>query len=252
MKQSTIWITGAGKGIGRFLALELCARGHCVAVSARTEGDLSSLVDEASDLSGSVHPFVLDVTDSAAASAVTVRVEEALGPLDLVVLNAGTHSEVTADNFDLTEFRRVIETNVMGAANCLAALLPRMIARKGGRIALVASVAGYRGLPSAGAYSASKAGLIALAEALKPELEPAGVGMTLINPGFVDTPLTRRNTFPMPFLMAPDKAARIIADGLERGRFEIVFPWQMTVLMKFLGILPYWLFFAITRTMVRR
>lgn len=251
MAQSLIWITGAGKGIGRALALELSARGHIIAASARTEADLTSLVSEAAPSGGAIHAYPLDVTDLDAVAEVAGRIEHDLGLPDLAVLNAGTHAEVTASQFDLAAFRKVIETNVMGTANCLSVLLPGMIARKAGRVALVASVAGYRGLPSAGAYSASKAALIALGEALKPELEKAGIALSLINPGFVDTPLTRKNSFPMPFLMQPEKAARIIADGVNKRRFEIVFPWPMTILMKLLGILPYPLFFAITRQMVR-
>lgn len=250
MTKSTVWITGAGKGIGRALALEMSRRGHLVVASARTEADLLSLSEQAARHGGTIRHYCLDVTDAANVVQVSDAVTRDIGLPDLVVLNAGTHAEVTARNFDLAEFGRVIDTNIMGTANCLSALLPAMIARRAGRVAIVASVAGYRGLPTAAAYSASKAGLIALAEALKPELESAGVDMALINPGFVDTPLTRRNRFPMPFLMQADKAAVIMADGLEKGRFEIVFPWQMTLLMKFLGILPYPLFFAITRRMV--
>jgi short-subunit dehydrogenase len=251
MTPMTIWITGAGKGLGRALALELSARGHRIAASARTEDDLISLSREALAQGGVIMPYGLDVTDKQGVDLVMTQIVRDIGVPDLVVLNAGTHSEVTATNFDLAEFSRVIDTNIMGIANCLAVLLPAMIARKSGRIALMASVAGYRGLPTASAYSASKAAIIALAEALKPELEPHNVDLTLINPGFVDTPLTRRNTFPMPFLMEADRAAKIMADGLEAGKFEIVFPWQMKLLMKLLGVLPYPLFFAITRRLVR-
>lgn len=251
MTPMTIWITGAGKGLGRALALELSARGHRIAASARTEDDLVSLSRQALAQGGVIMPYGLDVTDKQGVDLVMTQIVRDIGLPDLVVLNAGTHSEVTATNFDLAEFSRVIDTNIMGIANCLAVLLPAMIARKSGRIALMASVAGYRGLPSASAYSASKAAIIALGEALKPELEPHNVDLTLINPGFVDTPLTRRNTFPMPFLMDADRAAKIMADGLEAKKFEIVFPWQMKLLMKLLGVLPYPLFFAITRRLVR-
>ena len=246
----TAWITGAGKGIGRALALALAARGMTVAASARTEADLTTLVAEAKG--GRIVPIVLDVTDEKAVQDAVARVESEAGPITLAILNAGTHSEVSAQNFDTVEFTRVVDTNLMGAVYCLGALLPVLRSRRAGRIAVVASVAGYRGLPTSGAYSASKAALIALTEALKPELESENVEMILINPGFVDTPLTRRNTFPMPFLIDTDKAVDAIIKGLERGRFEIVFPWQMTVLMKLLGSLPYGPFFAITRRMVRR
>jgi len=246
----TAWITGAGKGIGRALALALAARGMTVAASARTEADLTTLVAEAKG--GRIVPIVLDVTDEKAVQDAVARVESEAGPITLAILNAGTHSEVSAQNFDTVEFTRVVDTNLMGAVYCLGALLPVLRSRRAGRIAVVASVAGYRGLPTSGAYSASKAALIALTEALKPELESENVEMILINPGFVDTPLTRRNTFPMPFLIDTDKAVDAIIKGLERGKFEIVFPWQMTVLMKLLGSLPYGPFFAITRRMVRR
>lgn len=251
MTQRTAWITGAGKGIGRSLALALSTRGYVVAASARTEEDLASLVAEAAELGGTIRSYPLDVADEAVVVATVKAIEADLGDLDLAVLNAGTHAEVSALDFDMAKFRKVMDTNVLGTANCLAALLPPMTGRRRGRIAVMASVAGYRGLPTAAAYSASKAALIALCEALKPELEGSNVEMILVNPGFVDTPLTRKNKFPMPFLMEPEDAATSIVQGLERSKFEIVFPWQMSVLMKLLGILPYPLFFAITRRMVR-
>lgn len=247
----TAWITGAGTGIGRGLALALVARGMIVAASARTEADLRSLAAEAAG-PGRILPVPLDVTDETAVRAAVTRIEAEAGPITLAILNAGTNSEVTAEKFDTEKFAFVVDTNLMGAVYGLGALLPLLRRRRSGRIAIVASVAGYRGLPTAAAYAASKAGLIAMTEALKPELEADNVELTLINPGFVDTPLTRKNTFPMPFLIDNDEAVRAIMAGLERGRFEIVFPWQMTLLMKLLGALPYAPFFAITRRMVRR
>mgnify|MGYP000489330444 CR=1 FL=1 len=246
----TAWITGAGTGIGRGLALALAARGMTVAASARTEADLVSLAAEARP--GAILPVPLDVTDEAAVGAAVTRIEAEAGPITLAILNAGTNSEVSAQKFDTARFAHVVDTNLMGAVHCLGALLPLLRQRRAGRVAVVASVAGYRGLPTSSAYAASKAGLIAMTESLKPELEADHVELTLINPGFVDTPLTRKNTFPMPFLIDNDEAVRAIIGGLERGRFEIVFPWQMSLAMKILGSLPYGPFFAITRRMVRR
>ncbi len=246
----TAWITGAGTGIGRGLALALAARGMTVAASARTEADLVSLAAEARP--GSILPVPLDVTDEAAVQAAVARIEAEAGPITLAILNAGTNSEVSAQKFDTKSVAHVVDTNLMGAVHCLGALLPLLRQRRAGRVAVVASVAGYRGLPTSSAYAASKAGLIAMTESLKPELESDNVELTLINPGFVDTPLTRKNKFPMPFLIDTDEAVRAVIGGLERGRFEIVFPWQMTVAMKLLGSLPYGPFFAITRRMVRR
>jgi len=248
----TAWVTGAGKGIGRALALRLAKRGWTVAVSARTEADLQSLADEACGLPGKIHPFALDIVDPVATAATVSHIRDAIGPLDLAVLNAGTHRSVSAQGFDAAVVRSLVDVNLMGTVNCLAAILPSFIDRRSGRIAVVASVAGYRGLPTAAAYGATKAALINMCEALKPELDQCGVSLTLINPGFVDTPLTKKNDFPMPFMIPADVAADVIMRGLKSGRFEIVFPRRMAMAMKLLRMLPYAAVFPITRRMVRR
>jgi short-subunit dehydrogenase len=139
----------------------------------------------------------------------------------------------------------------MGAVNGIAAVLPRMIARRAGHIAIVSSVAGYRGLPSAAAYGASKAALINLAESLKPDLDKHGVRVSLVNPGFVRTPLTDRNTFPMPFLMEVDDAAAQFVAGLDKGKFEITFPRRFTFLLKLARMLPYALYFRLVKRATR-
>lgn len=251
MDHSIVWITGAGKGIGRALALELAASGHVVAASARTEADLDFLIAEARDRGGEVHAYRLDITNEEEAQAIVRSIEQELGPIGLAVLNAGTHAETSGAAFDLKAFRHVVDTNLSGAANCLAAVLPPLVVRRRGHVAIMASVAGYRGLPTAGAYAASKAGLIALFEAMAPELATVGVQLQLISPGFVDTPLTRQNSFAMPFLIPPERAAKIFARGLGTKRYEIVFPWQTALAMRVLRLLPYPLFFALTRRMVR-
>ena len=138
----------------------------------------------------------------------------------------------------------------MGTVNGLAQIIPRLIERKRGHIAVVASLAGYRGLPTAAAYGATKAGLINMCEALKPELERHGVRLTLINPGFVETPLTDRNEFPMPYLMPVEKAADRIMRGLRSDDFEVTFPWRFATVMKLLRLLPDRLFFLLTRRMI--
>jgi NAD(P)-dependent dehydrogenase (short-subunit alcohol dehydrogenase family) len=243
------WVTGAGTGIGRAVAKRLAQTGWDVAVSARTAADLDSL---AAEVPGRITSFMLDVTDAGATEKVVANIEAALGPLDLVFLNAGTYFPVTARNFTAENFRKTIDVNLNGTANGLAAVLPRMIGRHGGHIAIVASLTAFLGLPTSSAYGATKAALNNLAEALKVELEPEGVTMTIVNPGFVKTPLTARNDFPMPFLVELDRAAEIIVAGLERGKYEIIFPWQMAAIFKLLRVLPHWLQFVITRRMVRR
>lgn len=245
-----VWITGAGKGIGRALAQRMAEAGWTVAASARTETDLIEL--ERTCPPGRLHPFPLDVTDAARAEALVAAIETRLGPLDMAVLNAGTHRPTPAESFSVDDFEAVVGTNLMGTVHCLAPVMARFMERRAGHIAVVASLAGYRGLPKAGAYGATKAGLINLCEALRPELRAAGVGLTLINPGFVRTPLTDRNDFPMPFLIEVDEAVDRIVAGLATKRFEVTFPRRLAVLMKLLRVLPYPWLFAVTRRMIDR
>jgi NAD(P)-dependent dehydrogenase (short-subunit alcohol dehydrogenase family) len=243
-----VWITGAGKGIGRALAHRYAADGWTVAASARTEGDLLALQDDCA--SGTIRAFPLDITDSAAVDAAVTRIEEELGPIDLAILNAGNHRPLNANDFDIDVFRTLVETNLMGTVNCLAPLVPRLIERESGHIAVVASLAGYRGLPTAAAYGATKAGVINMCESLRPDLAQYNVRLSLINPGFVRTPLTDQNDFPMPFLISAEKAAEYVMQGLRRNAFETAFPWRFAVMMKALKILPDRLFFALTRRMI--
>ena len=247
-----IWCTGAGKGIGRALSLRLARDGHTVAASARTVADLESLAGDASRLSGRIVAFPLDVTDEAAVSATVAAIETELGPIDIAVLNAGTHIPVAVTDLTSAPFRTLFEVNVMGVVHGLSALLPLFVARRSGHIAVVASVAGYRGLPTAAAYGASKAAVINMCEALQPELAAVGVRLTLINPGFVKTPLTDKNEFEMPFLMEADAAADRIADGLKSSRFEVTFPRRFTWLMQVLRVLPYPLYFFLVRKFLVR
>ena len=246
--RKVIWITGAGKGIGRALAKHYALAGWIVAASARTGADLGTLAEEAPN--GSVKPFSLDVTDQAATAETVRRIESELGIVDMAIFNAGTHLPTSAEGFSVVEFRQLVETNLMGSVNGLEPIMKTFLARGGGHIAVVASLAGYRGLPGAAAYGATKAALINMCEALKPDLERSGVKLSLINPGFVETPLTAQNDFPMPFLIPVDEAVSQIVRGLERSNFEIAFPGRFAFLMKVLRILPDRLFFALTRQML--
>lgn len=242
------WITGAGKGIGRALALRLAREGWTVAVSARTRTDLDSLARE---IPARIYPYVLDVTDPIGTRAVIASIEEQLGPVHLAVLNAGTYIPTSVQPFSSGAFRDQFEINVMGTVNGLAEIVPRFIARRAGHIAVMASVAGYRGLPQAAAYGATKAAIINMCEAMAVELEAHGVAMSVICPGFVKTPLTARNSFPMPLIISAEEAAGYILRGLNARRFEIAFPPLFAVVMKVLRMLPDRLFFAIARRMLR-
>jgi NAD(P)-dependent dehydrogenase (short-subunit alcohol dehydrogenase family) len=241
------WITGAGTGIGRGLAKRLARDGWQVAASALTLADLTSLAREVAEARGAIHPFPLDVTRDEDVAAAITKIEADLGPIDLAVLNAGTYLRFGAGDFSTEAFRQQVEVNLMGVVHGLDALLPTMMARRSGHIAVVSSLAGYCGLPKAAGYGATKAALINLCESLRPECAAAGVAVTVINPGFVKTPLTDKNEFPMPFLISVDQAVEAIMRGLARQRFEIAFPLRFAWLMKLLGALPYPLFFSITR-----
>ena len=242
-----VWITGASMGLGRALALRCARDGLQVVASARGREQLDSLVAEATGLPGGISAVPLDVTDAQAVSETVAQIESDIAPIGLAVLNAGTHRPMSASTFQAADVEALLRLNVFGVAYCLEALLPVMIRREEGHLALVASLAGYAGLPTAAGYGASKAALINMAEALKPELDALGIKIQVVNPGFVETPLTDKNEFPMPFLMPADTAAEAFFRGLSSDRFEIVFPRRFAYLMKLLRILPYGPFFALTR-----
>jgi len=241
------WVTGASSGIGRALARRLAERGYRVAASARSAKDLDAL---ASEVPGRITAFQLDVTKPEACIETGSAIERALGQVDLAVLNAGSYFPTTAANFSVDNFRRTVDLNLMGTVNCMGAIVPSMVARKSGHIAVMASLTGYLGLPTAASYGATKAALISMAHSFRPDFERYGVTMSVINPGFVKTPLTDKNTFPMPFLQPLDKAIDIIVKGLDSGRFEIAFPWQVAWGLRFLRALPEPLRFAVMRQML--
>ncbi|MGD2111993.1 MAG: SDR family NAD(P)-dependent oxidoreductase [Gammaproteobacteria bacterium] len=244
-----VWLVGASSGIGRALALRLAAGGWQVAISARSRTGLEKLAAEAPE--GRLHAYPLDVTDAAQARATVQQIENDLGGIDTALLNAGDYEPMALEDFDAALFRRLIEVNYLGAVHCLEALLPAMRARARGQVLVTASLAGYRGLPRSAPYGASKAALINLAESLQPEMARAGIALRVINPGFVDTPLTRKNAFSMPFLMTPEQAAGRIYRGLERGGFEISFPRLFAWQFKLLRCLPYRLYFYLIRRATR-
>lgn len=240
----TAWVTGASTGIGREVALALAGRGVKVAASARSADTLAALAAE----HPLIVPFPLDVTDRGAVTATAKSIEQSLGPVDLAVLSAGIWQPSSVQRFDAGVSAQSMSVNYLGIAHVIEALLPAMIARRGGHLALVSSVAGYRGMPKAAAYGPSKAAVISLAEVLKTECDRHGVAVSVVNPGFVATPMTQVNTFPMPFMVSAKHAADRILGGLEKRRFEIAFPWQLVALLKLARLMPYPLYFWFART----
>lgn len=245
MAQDCIWITGGSTGLGRALALKAAkASSRPVVVSARGPDGLAEVAEAAG---GRIATYPLDATDRAATADVVARIEKEIAPIGLAVLNAGTHAETPAAALNANDFEAIMRLNYLGVVYGLEALLARMRARGGGHIAVTASVAGYRGLPRAAAYCASKAAAIALCESLKPELDADGIRLQVCNPGFVRTPLTDKNSFKMPYLMEPDAAAEAYWKGLNGSAFEISFPKPFVRQMKLLRLLPHGAFFAAMR-----
>ena len=248
---SLVWLVGASSGIGAALAGQLLTAGYRVAVSSRRIERLRELGGEVSGTTENFGAFPVDVTNEQAVHVCVEAIEAQMGPIEIAIINAGDYAPMPLEAFDTRLFRRLIEVNYMGVVNCLAALLPVLIPRGAGQILVTASIAGYRGLPLAAPYSASKAAVINLAESLQPELYQRGVRMRVINPGFVDTPLTQKNRFRMPFLMTTEAAARRIIAALEHDHFEVAFPRRFAWLMKVLRCLPYRIYFPLVKRITR-
>lgn len=238
-----VWLVGASTGIGEALARQFSQLGCKQMLSARSADKLAALAGELQHATA----LPLDITNHSAVKTAFESIQATWGGIDLIVLMAGTYSEMAVEGFDIDKVRQQIDVNLNGTMHVLEQTLPMLLAQKSGHLAIVSSVAGYRGLPNSLAYGPTKAALINLAEALYVELQPHHVGVSVINPGFVDTPLTRKNTFPMPFLISSEKAAQEIVVGLERGEFEIHFPKAFTRTLRTLRVLPYSLYFAAVR-----
>jgi short-subunit dehydrogenase len=231
-----VWLIGASSGIGAALAEALYARGARVALSARRAERLTEQLAHFDAARACALP--LDVTDAASIAQAESALVARWQGYDMVVMLAGDYVPQQVQDFDLATTRRILDTNLGGVYNTLAVVLPRLRAAGRGTLVLVSSVAGYRGLPRSLAYGPSKAALNNLAEALYLELHGSGVDVTLVNPGFVRTPLTADNPFPMPAIIEPAQAAEAIIAGLARGAFEIHFPRRFTWVMKALALLP--------------
>ncbi|NJD36511.1 MAG: SDR family oxidoreductase [Betaproteobacteria bacterium] len=236
-------MTGASSGIGAALARHYAATGATLGLAARSQHRLSEL---AAELPGTHYCYPLDIADAAAVQAAAADFMARHGCPDIVIANAGVSAgTLTAEAGDLPAFRRIFETNVIGMVQTFQPFVAAMKARGSGRLVGIASVAGIRGLPGAGAYSASKAAAIAYLEALRVEMHGSGVRVVTIAPGYIATPMTAVNRYWMPFLMPADAAAARFARAIECGTSYAVIPWQMGVVAKLLRLLPNPLFDAL-------
>lgn len=234
-----IWLSGASSGIGHGLALHFLQDGARLAVSARNRDKLESLADLIPGSSERLLVLPVDATDAGQMEDAYRQLHAQWGPPDMVVANAGTHQHMELGDIDYQACRAIIEINLLGAIRMLTLPLPDMVQRGSGHLIGVASLAGYRGLPASAAYGASKSGLITFLEGLRFDLAGTGVSVTIVNPGFVRTPLTDRNPFEMPCLVSVDEAVAAIRDGLRAGASEIHFPKRFSRAMKLLRVLPY-------------
>ena len=242
MNNKVIWITGASSGIGRSLALKFANEGWVVAASARRE----DLLKELNSVNQNIHSFPLDVTNIDQCKTVFKSIIEKFKDVEISVFGTGIHDPRSEKSFNLEKIREITEVNYFGTLNCINAVYDYYKNKESGQISIVSSVAGYRGLPAAGAYCASKSALSSFAESLYFEMKRRNVRVSLVCPGFIKTPMTDKNDFPMPMIKSPEFAADQMYTGLiKKTGFEIHFPKAFTFLMKVLKILPSSIYFKI-------
>ena len=241
--QKKIWITGASSGIGKSVAQKFSEEGWKVAVSARRKEILNEMAKDKN-----IFSFPLDVTDPENCKKVFDKVKKEFKEIDISVFSTGIHDPESEKKLNLNSIRKIMEVNFFGTINSINAVYDYYREKKDGQISIVSSVAGYRGLPDAGAYCASKSALTSFTESLHFDLKKSNVKVSLISPGFIKTPMTDQNNFPMPMIKSPEFAADKMFKGLTQSNaFEIHFPKQFTFIMKILKILPNWLYLKLIK-----
>jgi len=240
--KKVIWITGASSGIGRSLAIKFANEGWVVAASARRENLLKELHNE----NENIYSYPLDVTDIEQCKNVFKNIVEKFRNIEISIFGTGIHDPKSEKIFNLEKIRKIMEVNYFGTMNSINSVYDYYTDKKSGQISIISSVAGYRGLPAAGAYCASKAALTSFAESLYFEMKRKNIRVSLVCPGFIKTPMTDKNDFPMPMIKSPEFAAEQIFNGLtKKNVFEIHFPKMFTFLLKFLRILPIKIYFSL-------
>jgi len=249
MNNKTIWITGASSGIGKALAIKFSKEGWSVAISARRE----KLLDEIAESYNNIYPFPLDVTDSEKCKFTFENIKKKVGDINISVFCTGIHDPKSEKKLNLEKIRKIMEVNFFGTINSINAVYDFYKEKKSGHISIVSSVAAYRGLPAAGAYCASKSALSSFAESLFFDLKRFNVRVSLISPGFIKTPMTDQNNFPMPMIKSAEFAADQIFKGLtQKKSFEIHFPLAFTSMMKVLKVIPNGLYFKILEKGIKK
>ena len=247
-----IWITGASTGIGKALALKLASEGFNVAVSARSIKNLKKLKKESKSLKGLISIYPLNINLMEKVVSTFNKIEKELGDVGTVILNAAVNEPANSQNFSSKKLENIMHVNYVGTVNCLDPVIKKFTKRKNGKIAVVASLAGYIGFPYSSAYCPTKAALISLCESLRSDLEQYNVILQIINPGFVKTAMTDKNNFYMPFLISSKKSAEYIYKGLQTNHFEIFYPKIFGYILKILKLLPYFLLLPILKSMLKK
>jgi short-subunit dehydrogenase len=246
-QDKNVMITGASSGIGRGLAVELSRRGARVGLIARRADTLTEIVNEIEAANGKALAIPADVTNAESVGAAAERLRSEFGPIDLLVANAGVGATVDAAELKGSTVAGVINVNVLGAANSVSAVVPEMVKRGSGHLVVISSLAAYRGLPKSAAYCASKAAVSAFFESLRLDLQPRGIDVTIIHPGFIKTPLTAGRHAQMPFLMELDDAVAKIISAIEKRKKSYAFPWQLASVVRAGMIMPNFMYDWISR-----
>ena len=240
--KKVIWITGASSGIGKALSIKFAQEGWIVAASARREG----LLQELTKINQNIHSFPFDVTNPEQCKKVFEEIKKKFNNIEISIFGTGIHDPNSEKRFNLEKIREIMEVNYFGTMNSINSVYDYYNDKKGGQISIISSVAGYRGLPAAGAYCASKSALTSFTESLRFEMMRKNVRVSLVSPGFIKTPMTDQNDFPMPMIKSPEFAAEQIYIGLtKKTGFEIHFPKAFTFFLKFLRILPNSIYFKL-------
>jgi short-subunit dehydrogenase len=242
MKDKVIFLTGASSGIGEALALDFARRGAILGLLARREDLLKSLAEKCEANGGKARVFAADVADQKAVADAVASLENEFGGIDIVICNAGIGGTKHAKVITPADVRRVIDVNLMGAVNAICAAIPRMLERKSGQLVAISSLAGFRGLPNSASYSASKGGMTNFFESIRIDLIGSGIDVTIIQPGFIKTPLTSGRANKLPFLMELEDAIPYFVRAIENKKRFAAFPWQLAAVVRLARFFPAWLY----------
>ncbi|MDQ6786980.1 MAG: SDR family NAD(P)-dependent oxidoreductase [Acidobacteriota bacterium] len=242
-KGKIVFLTGASSGIGEALALEIAKRGSIVGLLARREEFLENISDKIKKSGGTARSFAVDVTDAKTVAEAARSLRNEFGKIDVLIANAGIGgNNRETRNLEADAVTKVINTNLIGAVNSVAAVLPQMLERKSGQLVAISSLAGFRGLPQSAAYCASKAGMTAFFESVRLDVQRKGVDVTIIQPGFIKTPLTSGREASMPYLMELEDAIPHFLSAIEKRKKFAAFPWQLATLVRAGKFFPAWLY----------